>query len=166
MIRRLPATARRWLQCVLAVALTLAAAGCGGPESPGLPLPQKHSWEESFTRGDAAAVAALYAPDGELVMSGAAPVRGRPAIRAAVDEMIRSGVKVRIGTARTGQVGGLAYFYGPYSVSSGQGVAERGTYLEIWRRRGGQWLIELDVNSTGAPIERTRGTVPTKQRRE
>lgn len=122
---------------------------------PALPLTQKRSWEVSFNGGNAAAVAALYAPDAELVMSDAAPVRGRAAIRAQVDKMIQSGVKVRIDTARAHRAGDLAYFYGPYSVSSKRGIVERGTYLEIWRRHDGRWLIELDVNATGAPIERT-----------
>lgn len=85
-------------------------------------------------------------------MSGAAPVRGHAAIRAAIDKMVQSGVKVHIDTARAEPAGDLAYFYGPYSVSAKQGVVERGTYLEIWRRHGGQWLLELDVNATGAPI--------------
>jgi quinohemoprotein ethanol dehydrogenase len=122
------------------------------PPSPGLPLTQKRSWEKSFNSGNSAAVAALYAPDAELIMSGAAPVRGHAAIRAAVDKMVQSGVKVRIDTARAERAGDLAYFYGPYSVSAKQRVVERGTYLEIWRRHGEQWLLELDVNATGAPI--------------
>jgi uncharacterized protein (TIGR02246 family) len=137
------------------MALALSVAGCGGPQSTGLPLVQKHSWEDSFNKGNSAAVGALYAPDAELVMSGVAPVRGREAIRAAVDKMVQSGVKVRIDTARAQLAGDLAYFYGPYSVSSKQGVVERGTYLEIWRRHGEHWLIELDVNATGAPIDPT-----------
>jgi hypothetical protein len=66
-IPRLSVDAQRWLHGALATALTLAVAGCGGLQSPGLPLPQKHSWEESFNRGDSAAVAALHAPDADLV---------------------------------------------------------------------------------------------------
>jgi uncharacterized protein (TIGR02246 family) len=152
-MRRLSVDVQRWLRGALATALALAVAGCGGLQSPGLPLPQKRSWEDSFNRGNAAAIVALYAPDAELVMSGAAPVHGRAAIRAEVDKMVQSGVKVRIDTTRARQVGDLAYFYGPYSVSAKQGVVERGMYLEIWRRHGEQWLIELDVNATGAPTE-------------
>ncbi|HVS77801.1 MAG TPA: nuclear transport factor 2 family protein [Steroidobacteraceae bacterium] len=142
----------RWIRRAAAMALILAAAGCGAPTDSGIPLAQKRSWETSFNRGDSAAVAALYAPDAELVMSGAAPVRGREAIRAEVDKMLQSGVKLRIGTDRAEAAGDLAYFYGSYSVSSNQGVVERGTYLEVWHRTRGHWLIELDVNATGAPV--------------
>lgn len=61
-----------------------------------------------------------------------------------------------IGTDKAEAAGDLAYFYGPYSVSSTQGVVEPGRYVEVWRRIGGHWLIELDVNSTGAPISGPR----------
>ncbi len=143
------------LSAVLALATVLALAGCQRRIDSEPPLAQKRSWEVSFNRGDSAAAAALYAPDAELVMSGSPPIRGRAAIRAAIDSMIHSGVKVRIDTDRISAVGDLAYFYGPYSVLSDQRVVERGTYLEVWHRYGRQWLIDLDVNATGAPIGST-----------
>ena len=156
MNRGLDTHARQWLRGAVAVALTLAVGACS-MHSPALPLAQKRSWEEHFNAGDSAAVAALYAPDAQLVLSGAAPIRGRTAIRTAIDGLERSGVKVSIDTVRAEKVGDLAYFYGPYGVSSKHAVVERGTYLEIWRRHGGQWFIELDVNATGAPIGPTPG---------
>jgi uncharacterized protein (TIGR02246 family) len=140
------------LRLALAFAAIWALGGCSRPMDSGPPLARKHSWEVHFNQGDAAAVAALYAPNAELVMSGEAPIRGREAIRAAIDRMLHSGVKVRIGTDRAVTAGDLAYFYGPYEVSSSQRVVERGAYLEVWRHHAGQWLIELDVNATGAPI--------------
>jgi uncharacterized protein (TIGR02246 family) len=162
--RRRAIDGRRWPGTALTLALlTLAAAlalgGCNSPGASSPTLAQKRSWEVSFNRGDSAAVADLYAPNAELVMSGSAPIRGREAIRAAIDTMLRSGVKVRIDTDRLSTGGNLAYFYGPYSVSSKQGIVERGTYLEVWHRYDGQWLIDLDVNATGAPI----GPTPTSK---
>jgi ketosteroid isomerase-like protein len=66
--------------------------------------------------------------------------------------MIKSGVKVRIGTDQNVGSGDLAYVYGHYSVLDHEGgkSVEEGTYVELWRRRAGTWLIELDVNSVGA----------------
>jgi ketosteroid isomerase-like protein len=152
---------QRWLGATVASAAilagTLALPGCDGRADSAPPLAQKHSWEVSFNRGDSAAVAALYAPNAELVMSGTAPIRGRDAIRATIDKMIQSGVKVRIDTDRASAAGDIAYFYGPYSVSSKQAVIERGSYLEVWHRYGSQWLIDLDVNATGAPMSSTAG---------
>jgi hypothetical protein len=77
-------------------ALALAACAPQGTVSPAVPPELKHSWEVAFNRGDADTVAALYAADAELVMPGAEAVRGREAIRAAVLDMIKSGVKVAI----------------------------------------------------------------------
>jgi uncharacterized protein (TIGR02246 family) len=133
----------------------LGIPGCSTLPHPELPAAQKHSWETSFNRGDSAAIAALYAPDAELVMSGAPPIHGRDAIRSAVDDMVKSGVKVQIESGRAEVAGNLAYFYGSYQVLSKQTVVERGTYLEIWRYADNQWHIEYDVNATGAPIARS-----------
>jgi ketosteroid isomerase-like protein len=156
MIRRLSVDAHRCIRGALtAAALTLAVAGCGGSQNSALPLAKKRSWEDSFNSGNSAAVAALYAPDAELVLSGAPPIRGPAAIRAELDSLVQSGVKASIDVTRSEAVGDLAYFYGSYSVSSKQSIVERGTYLEVWRRHGKQWLIELDVNATGAPIKPT-----------
>jgi uncharacterized protein (TIGR02246 family) len=136
----------------LLAALTLTAA-CSGPGvvSPGVSPELKHSWEVAFNRGDAAAVTALYSQDAQLVMSGSPPVRGQAAIRAAVEAMMKSGVKVKIGTDQNTGSGDLAYVYGHYSVL-GQDSAksvEDGSYVEVWRRRGDTWLIDLDVNAAG-----------------
>ena len=132
--------------------VALALAGCSGRPgvvSPGVSPELKHSWEVAFNRGDAAAVAALYAEDAQLVMSGSLPARGKAAIRAAVEAMIKSGVKVRIGTDQNTGSGDLAYVYGHYSVLDHDGVksVEEGSYVEVWRRRGDAWLIDLDVNA-------------------
>ena len=121
---------------------------------PGVSPELKHSWEVAFNRGDAAAVVNLYADDAQLVMSGATPVRGKAAIRAAIEEMIKSGAKVRIGAEQNRGSGGLAYVSGPYSVLAHEGgpVLESGSYVEVWSQHNGQWLIDLDVNASGPPF--------------
>jgi ketosteroid isomerase-like protein len=117
-----------------------------------MPPELKHSWEVSFNKGDADAIARLYSGQAELVMTGAPPVKGPEAIRAAVEQMIRSGAKVEIGSAQNVGAGDIAYVYGPYAVRDHEGgkVIEQGSFLEVWRKRNGTWQIDLDVNSTGA----------------
>ncbi len=146
-----PFTASPPTLCALLGLILLS--GCDRPvTSPGMPPELKHSWEVSFNRGDSAAVAALYSEHAELVMSNAAPVKGKAAIRAAVDQMIQSGAKVKIGSEQNVGSGDLAYVYGPYAVTGKGGeLIEAGSYVEVWRRRGGVWQIDLDVNSVGAP---------------
>jgi ketosteroid isomerase-like protein len=141
------------LVCAFGVILALTACG-DSVVSPGVPVELKHSWEVSFNQGDSAAVAALYSEEAQLVMSGAAPIRGKAAIRKTVDDMIKSGVKLRIGAAQNVGSGDIAYVYGPYSVFEHEGgrEVESGTYIEVWRRRAGGWLIDLDVNAVGVPV--------------
>ena len=84
-------------------------------------------------------------------MSGSPPVHGQSAIKAAVEAMIKSGVKVKIGTDQNVGSGDLAYVFGHYSVLEHDGgkSVEEGSYVEVWRRRGSAWSIDLDVNSVG-----------------
>jgi uncharacterized protein (TIGR02246 family) len=147
--------------CYATLLRLLVASGAGfvltacsaGITTPAVPPDLKHSWEVAFNRGDSAAVAALYSQDAELVMSGSSTVRGREAIRAAIDNMAKSGVKVRIGAEQNVGSGEIAYVYGHYSVLERDGGrnVESGTYIEVWRRRAGVWQIDLDVNAVGLP---------------
>ena len=136
------------------LALFVVVGGCSARADTGAPMARKQLWEVFFNRGDAASVAGLYSRNAELVLSGAPPVRGRDAIRAALTKMVQSGVKVRIDMDRSAAAGNLAYFFGPYRVLLKGKIVERGTYLEVWRRHGARWLIDLDVNAAGAPIAR------------
>jgi uncharacterized protein (TIGR02246 family) len=146
-------TVRGW-RWFAATCGTFAIAACApqGPVSPAVPPELKHSWEVAFNRGDADTIVALYAPDAQLIMPGAEPVRGREGIRAAVVEMIKSGVKVKIDTEENIGSGSVAYVYGPYRVADAQGrVVEQGRYVETWRKDGGTWRIDVDINTAGPP---------------
>jgi uncharacterized protein (TIGR02246 family) len=139
-----------------AAPLMLSLAACtAGPRTvePGVPPEIKHSWEVLFNQGNAKAIADLYAPDGQLVMSGSAPIRGTADIRRAVEDMIKTDIEVRINTEKNIGAGDIAYVYGTYSILERKGgrETERGSYLEVWRRRNGVWRIDLDVNATGEP---------------
>ncbi len=154
-----PPVRRAGLALAASALLAVAACAPSAPRSPAVPPELKHSWEEAFNRGDADAIAALYAPQAQLVMPGAEPVRGRERIRAAVLDMIRSGVKVKIETEENVGSGSVAYVYGPYQVMDAQGhVAERGRYVETWRRDSGRWLIDIDINTAGPAEARAAAT--------
>jgi ketosteroid isomerase-like protein len=142
------------LLCAFGVTLALTTACSDGVVTPGVPIELKHSWEVAFNRGDGAAVATLYSEEAQLILSGATPIRGKTAIRATVDDMIKSGVKLRIGSAQNVGSGDVAYVYGPYSVLEHEGGREvdAGTYIEVWRRRAGTWQIDLDINASGPAI--------------
>jgi uncharacterized protein (TIGR02246 family) len=123
--------------------------------TPGVPPELKHSWEVSFNRGDAAGVAALYAPDAQLLMSATAPIRGADNIRRTVEGMIKEGLKVKIDDEENVGSGDLAYVFGHYRVLKGEGgpAIEHGGFVEVWQRREGVWAIHLDINASGAPAQ-------------
>src|SRR5581483_9871389 len=98
---------RRVINCypralwLLPVGMLLSLGGCSHRVETTPPLAKKESWETSFNRGDTAAVVALYSQNADLVLSGAPPVHGRQAIRAEIEKMVRSGVKVSIESKRS-----------------------------------------------------------------
>lgn len=90
-------------------------------------------------------------------MSGSPVAHGPSEIGAALTAMIGSGVKAHIDSEQNVASGDIAYVYGHYSVMDKEGghSIEEGHYIELWRRRGGVWLIDLDVNAVGpAPANR------------
>jgi uncharacterized protein (TIGR02246 family) len=141
------------LSILMAGAMSAWLAACAPERSAsggdsGL-LELKHSWQENFNRGDAAAVASLYSAEARLLMAGSPPVEGAANIQAAIDGMIKSGVKVRIGTDGHAATNDIAYVHGRYSVLSGGSAGhevEKGDYVEVWRKTGGVWKIVLDMN--------------------
>ena len=145
---------RRYLGAACLLVALAACAARPRTVEPGVPPELKHSWEVSFNQGNAKAVADLYAPDAQLVMSGAAPIRGAAEIQRAVEEMIKTGAKVHIDAETNVGAGDVAYVYGSYAISDGTGgrETERGRYLEVWRRRDGAWAIVLDVNAVGEAL--------------
>jgi uncharacterized protein (TIGR02246 family) len=156
-MRRRSALLLETMRCLGSACLMVSLAACAASPrtaEPGVPPELKHSWELSFNQGNAKAVAALYAPDAQLVMSGAAPIRGPADIQRALEEMIKTGAKVHIDVETNVGAGDVAYVYGPYTISDGKSgrVSERGSYVEVWRRRDGVWAIALDVNAVGEPL--------------
>jgi len=144
---------RPWALCTPLLLAAVLVSSCRPPgelASPGVPPELKHSWEASFNRGDVEGVVRLYAPDAELVMPGTAPVHGHASIRAAVSDMIKSGVRVQTDTARNIGSPDVAYVYGGYRVTdSGAKVVEQGRYVETWERRPEGWRIVVDINTAG-----------------
>jgi ketosteroid isomerase-like protein len=150
------------LRVVATAALTALLGACaGGSTSPGVPPELKHSWEENFNRGDAAAVVALYAPDSQLIMSGSETARGPVAISDALTAMIKSGYKVHILSSENVGAADVAYVSGNYTVDDPKSgaVVDRGAYVEVWRRLNGAWKITIDINAS-APLPTAPTAVP------
>ena len=117
---------------VLVSALVTTAAELAPPEA----LLERHI--EAFNRGDAKAVAALYAEDAKLIEPDGTVLRGRRDIES-FWSMLGSRRRIRLTAAERETSGPLAYMIGNYSFTD---PTERGTFTIFFKRgKDGSWKI-------------------------
>jgi uncharacterized protein (TIGR02246 family) len=114
------------------------------------------AWQDAWNAGDADKIAAMYAEDGVVMAPGVPVAKGRDAIRESITKDIASaqaaGVKLKIDHGDTGVSGDLAWHSGSYTISAADGSAvDTGSYLELRRNVGGQWLIARDIWNSDRP---------------
>lgn len=135
--------------CVLLLASTLAvqAEVKNEIESAG----QKFS--EAYAKGDAAALAAMYTEDAQLMPPNAEPLRGREAIRKYWQGALDSGMKhLKLETLEVFGQGEITTEVGTYTaLDAAEKVLERGKFIVVWKREDGQWRILRDMFSSNAP---------------
>jgi uncharacterized protein (TIGR02246 family) len=112
----------------------------------------------AFAKGDAAAVAALHAPDARVLPERGRPVEGAQAVEAFWRDVMKSGVRlVQLQTLSVEERGDLAYETGDYMTTApaGPGVTEvdSGNYLVVWRRAGGEWAVAAAIWNTNRGAE-------------
>ena len=115
-------------------------------------------WEDAANRGDAAAVASLYAEDGRFMVPNADIVEGRANIQAAVQGLVDMKLRnVDLTTVDVGASGDLAYEVGRYSLEvqppgAPQHVTDKGKYVLVLKRQtDGTWKIVADIFNTNQP---------------
>jgi ketosteroid isomerase-like protein len=101
---------------------------------------------------DAAATTALYTADAVLLAPNAPQAKGQAALlefwKAAL-----AGVPgpIKLTTQELVAHGDAAHEIGAYQVSTADGkVAEKGKYVVIWKREGGQWKLHRDIWNSDA----------------
>lgn len=111
------------------------------------------AFSAAFARGDAAAIAACYTPDAQLLPAQSNVIGGRPAI----EEFWRGalGMGLNGATLETVEVfhssgAPTATEVGRYTLTTGDGqVADRGKYIVVWQQDGaGQWHLHRDIWTT------------------
>lgn len=104
-------------------------------------------YEHAWRKGDAVALAALFAEDGFVLQSNAAPIRGRSAIERAYTGKGGAPLRLRALAYADGPAHGYiigAYRYGPQSGDVGKFT------LTLRRRPGERWLIFSDMDNSNA----------------
>ncbi len=159
-------TARAILLCCLGATL-LTACSAGAPLQPtvetakivdAIKADEVH-WNTDWRSGDAARLAAHYAPDAILMSPGAPPASGAAAIKAALDQAVsQPGFTLSFSSDQVNVAasGDLATTHGTYKQTStdpksGAAVTETGSYVTVYKPvGGGAWKAVLDIN-TPAP---------------
>lgn len=111
---------------------------------------------EGFRRGDAAAVAALYAEDGILLPPNSHMVSGRQEIQKFWKAAMEMGVKDAIlTTVELSGSGDTVHELGNYVLKiqpKGKELFEdRGKYIVIWKRTADGWRLHRDIWNTNLP---------------
>jgi uncharacterized protein (TIGR02246 family) len=114
-------------------------------------------WVAAVSEKDAAAVAEFYAPDARIMPANAPAVRGRAAIAEFWKGLLElPGLDFRFEpqVIKVAEAGDVAYDIGTYSLSHGAAqarVQDRGKYLVVWEKVGGQWKAMVDTFSSDLP---------------
>ncbi|HEY0930132.1 MAG TPA: nuclear transport factor 2 family protein [Gemmatimonas sp.] len=149
---------------VLLVAASLAVSPLGAQSTNDTerPLPSVtlapaldrvlRDYEAAWARGDAKALAALFAEDGFVLQGGRPPVRGRAAIAAAYAG--QGGAPLRLRALSAAVADTVGYIIGAYGY--GESATDQGKFTLTLRRVKGQgpWLIFSDMDNASRPPQR------------
>jgi uncharacterized protein (TIGR02246 family) len=144
----------------------IALAGCAAQSNPQVDLDAEAQairqlsaqWLEASTARDAAAIAALYAPDGISYAENRDPIVGRAAIEAHIAgefaQYPNSSVTWTVDDVRVAGSGDMAYELGTWQWTRDTAVAateETGKYVAVWTKTNGVWRAAVDIGVSTQP---------------
>ncbi len=154
---------------VVVLATIVGLSGCATPRTSKAPSPRATAearqqieqavarFVETFNRGDAAALAAMYDTAGVVLAPNAPPMRGRQNIEALWAGARQQGFKtLNLEVNSVELIGDHAIELGSYTLvvqPPGQGeTTDRGKYIVIWKRQAdGTWKLYRDAFNTSMP---------------
>ena len=124
------------------------------------------SWFDSFNAGNVDVVVAVYADDVLVMPPGHAAITGKEATRAFLTTDIANvkaaGLVLEDGESTSGVSGELGWHSGSYTVKNASGeVVDSGSYMEVWRKSNGKWLIIRDIWNSSKPASPPPPGIPT-----
>ncbi len=110
-------------------------------------------WEAAVSKGDAAAIAALYTSTAQLLPPNSEVVSGTAAIQKFWQGFLDSGIRgAKLRTLEVEAHGVSAHEVGEYEVSGQDGnMLDRGKYVVIWKRDGTNWKLHRDIWTSSQP---------------
>jgi uncharacterized protein (TIGR02246 family) len=116
-------------------------------------------FEFAFNKGDAAAVARMYAERATVLPPENEMVEGRDAIQKVWQDAINGGLKnLSLNSVRVDEYGGdTAREIGRFSAEAtgpqGRPSKLDGKYVVVWRKNGGGWQLDSDIWNMNKPPE-------------
>jgi uncharacterized protein (TIGR02246 family) len=107
----------------------------------------------AYNRGDAAAMAALYTEDGQLLAPNAPTMTGREAVQGFWQAVMDMGVeKVAIFTGEVEDHGDTATEVSEFKLfGAGDQELDQGKFIVIWKKVDGQWKLHRDIFNSSNP---------------
>jgi len=108
-------------------------------------------WDAAFDKGDAAAVAAMYAEDAYVLPPGSDMVKGRSAIEAFWRQAVQQVGDAKLVTLDVLPLGPrAAREIGTVTLETKAQPPQQtvGKYVVVWRKIGGHWLLATDIWNT------------------
>lgn len=152
----------RSFHCFVLVSAFVAAVGCVPPtaQSSSEIAARSETWQTAFNAADVDSIVALYAEDARLLPPNGKMESGHGAVRAAFEGMIAEKLSIRLETVEAFAASDLGHRVGTYVLTAPDGSeAERGKFIETWKKIGGEWRITNDIWNADTPAAPSGATV-------
>jgi ketosteroid isomerase-like protein len=113
---------------------------------------QNRQFTAAHVAGDVAAIDAMFLPDARSYPPGAPAAVGINAIHALTVDFLKAGVS-EFREETTAFYGNVEYVVdeGTYTLTYGEGVTERGKYINVWKQIDGSWRIQANIWNADPP---------------
>jgi ketosteroid isomerase-like protein len=142
---------RRTVLWLVVCAVPLVAWASDGGAKAGIDAGNR-KFEAAVAKGDAAAIAKLYAVDAMILPPDAPPAKGREAIEKEFAGMLGAGFKkIVLTTEEVFPQGNFATEVGHWRLEDAAGKAIEGKAVVVWKKNGKIWEFYRDMWSGNAP---------------
>ncbi len=107
---------------------------------------------ETFSKGDAARIADMYAEGARVMPPNSPMVQGRQRIQELWQSLINTGAKLTLITSDAEAHGNVVHEVGTYELIFPGNKRDAGKYVVVWRRQKGDWKLAVDIWNSNMPL--------------
>ena len=116
-------------------------------------IQQNNRFTDAHIAGNVATIDSMFLSDARSYPPGARAAVGLPAIHALTVDFLKAGIsEFREETTAFYGNAELVIDEGVYVLTYGQGVTERGKYMNVWKNVNGDWRIQANIWNTDPPV--------------